>query len=60
MKLASTASTCLSVTKAEFVYSDRMCRYGEIIFTGILSQSALPTSIHRLTGLIDVEITMVH
>ncbi|PUF29323.1 IS66 family insertion sequence hypothetical protein, partial [Salmonella enterica subsp. enterica] len=26
------------------------CRYGEVIFTGIFSQLALPTSIHRFTG----------
>ncbi|KAA9848915.1 hypothetical protein F7F66_05750, partial [Escherichia coli] len=26
------------------------CRYGEVIFTGIFSQLALPTSIHQLTG----------
>ncbi|EBT1278593.1 hypothetical protein XS16_004669 [Salmonella enterica subsp. enterica serovar Newport] len=60
MKLASTASTCLSVTKAESVYSGRVCRYGEVIFTGIFSQLALPTSIHRLTGVIDVKTTMDH
>lgn len=34
MKLASTASTCLSVTKAESVYSGRVCCYGEVILTG--------------------------
>ena len=27
-----------------------MCRYGEVIFTGIFSQLVLPTSIHQLTG----------
>ncbi|EAS7014339.1 hypothetical protein EFF61_11120 [Salmonella enterica] len=37
-----------------------LCRYGEVIFTGIFSQLALPTSIHRLTGVIDVKTTMVH
>ncbi|EDR5401183.1 hypothetical protein CDS77_004404 [Salmonella enterica subsp. enterica] len=36
-----------------------MCRYGEVIFTGIFSQLALPTSIHRLTGVIDVKNTMI-
>ncbi|WP_268866234.1 recombinase family protein, partial [Salmonella enterica] len=29
---------------------ERQCRYGEVIFTGIFSQLALPTSIHRFTG----------
>lgn len=27
-----------------------LCRYGEVIFTAIFSQLALPTFIHQLTG----------
>ena len=32
------------------IAEDILCRYGEVIFTGIFSQLALPTSIHQLTG----------
>ncbi|EEC5001505.1 hypothetical protein GKT88_07745 [Salmonella enterica] len=35
------------------ICAHRRCRYEEVIFTGIFSQLALPTSIHRLTGVID-------
>ncbi|EHQ5391912.1 hypothetical protein L0436_004740 [Salmonella enterica] len=38
----------------------QQCRYDEVIFTGIFSQLALPTSIHRLTGVTDVKTPMVH
>ncbi|EDQ8094690.1 hypothetical protein G3601_004848 [Salmonella enterica] len=31
-------------------FSNRWCASGEVIFTVIFSQLALPTSIHRLTG----------
>ena len=32
------------------IAEDILCRYGEVIFTGIFSQLVLPTSIHQLTG----------
>ena len=32
------------------IAEDILCRYGEVIFTGIFSQLVLPTFIHQLTG----------
>ena len=32
------------------IAEDILCRYGEVIFTEIFSQLALPTFIHQLTG----------